>query len=178
MSPPAWRTPRHPLLQQKRYLKDHLSIFFPDYSSTLVQLYLVPMNSASSFASNYFQSVKENIWRKTSLWCFLRWLHKFRPKNQNEVWLCCIYVEATCNHPHTHTHTCLPFISHSVILASWLAAVDECFYPESKQDCESVLILSSWVKLKPIIPLFLFSSTPIPSHHTVDGSAAAAKWMF
>lgn len=79
---------------------------------------------------------------------------------------------------HTHTHTCLPFISHSVILASWLAAVDECFYPESKQDCESVLILSSWVKLKPIIPLFLFSSTPIPSHHTVDGSAAAAKWMF
>lgn len=86
-----------------------------------------------------------------------------RKKAKNLIWLGFIYVDlkllparhTSTNQITTHTHRngSLPFISHSVILASWLTALDECFYPESKQDSETMLILPSWVKLKPIIPL-------------------------
>ncbi len=101
--------------------------------------------------------MKKNGWEKKKVVIFLDYsINSDQKKKQMWLWSSEVPAsEATCNqlssHTQTHTHIhrngLLPFISHSVILACWLAALDECFYPESKQDSETVLILSSCVKL-------------------------------
>ncbi len=63
----------------------------------------------------------------------------------------------TLTHTHIHTHRererekWSAAIHKSQCNSSLLAAVDECFPPTREQDCGSVLISSSWVKVKPII---------------------------
>lgn len=66
-------------------------------------------------------------------------------------------VQQTDSWTRPEKHGLLPFRRHRINLESRQAAMDGCFFPESKQDCEPVLIFSSWVRLKPIILLLSLS---------------------